>query len=71
MRYDPAHMTLGQFNALPEDAASPLRTGTPAVVTRVHEGRCLVDLRCVPEDRDGDLADAIGRVLAGLSAGRT
>ena len=56
--------------ALPEDAAAPLRTGTPAVVTRVHEGRCLVDLRCVPQDQDGALADAIGRVLADLSAGR-
>jgi L-seryl-tRNA(Ser) seleniumtransferase len=55
--------------ALPEDAAAPLRTGTPAVVTRVHEGRCLVDLRCVPPDQDGALADAIGRVLADLSAG--
>ena len=56
--------------ALPADAAAPLRAGSPAVVTRVHDGRCLVDLRCVPEDRDGDLADAIGRVLADLSAGR-
>src|SRR5699024_10476451 len=27
--------------ALPEAAAAPLRTGTPAVVGRVHEGRCL------------------------------
>ncbi|MGO2861656.1 MAG: L-seryl-tRNA(Sec) selenium transferase, partial [Brevibacterium sp.] len=33
---------------LPEDCASALRTGEPAIVTRVHQGRCLVDLRCVP-----------------------
>lgn len=52
--------------AVPEAAAAPLRTGTPAIVGRVHEGRCLIDLRCVPEDRDGDIATAIVDVLANL-----
>jgi L-seryl-tRNA(Ser) seleniumtransferase len=49
---------------LPEDCASALRTGDPAIVARVHQGRCLVDLRCVPEDEDENIAAAITRVLA-------
>ena len=53
--------------ALPEAAAAPLRTGTPAIVGRVHEGRCLLDLRCVPEHRDVDIATAIVDVLADLT----
>ncbi len=53
--------------ALPEAAAAPLRTGTPAIVGRVHEGRCLIDLRCVPEDRDGDIATAVVDVLVSLT----
>ena len=53
--------------ALPEAAAPPLRTGTPAIVGRVHEGRCLLDLRCVPEHRDADIATAIVDVLASLT----
>jgi L-seryl-tRNA(Ser) seleniumtransferase len=49
---------------LPEDCAAALRTGDPAIVTRVHQGRCLVDLRCVPAAEDASIADAITRVLA-------
>ena len=37
--------------SLPESYAAPLRTGTPAVVGRLEDGRCLLDLRTVaPED---------------------
>ena len=37
--------------SLPEPCAQPLRTGTPAVVGRLENGRCLLDLRTVaPED---------------------
>ena len=37
--------------SLPESYATPLRTGTPAVVGRLEAGRCLLDLRTVaPED---------------------
>jgi L-seryl-tRNA(Ser) seleniumtransferase len=37
--------------SLPESCAAPLRTGTPAVVGRLQDGRCLLDLRTVaPED---------------------
>lgn len=46
---------------LPAELAPALRTGTPAVLPRVHDGACLVDLRCVPESRDGEVADAIQR----------
>lgn len=48
---------------LPEDAARLLRTGDPAVLPRVHGGACLLDLRCIPEDEDGRLADAVRAAL--------
>ena len=39
--------------SLPEHYAAALRTGTPAVVGRIEDGRCLLDLRTVaPEDDD-------------------
>lgn len=44
---------------LPAELAPALRTGTPAVLPRVHDGACLVDLRCVPESHDDVVADAI------------
>jgi L-seryl-tRNA(Ser) seleniumtransferase len=49
---------------LSEEAfATRLRTGTPAVVGRVNDGRVLFDLRCVfPEQEDG-LVAAIGAVV--------
>jgi len=53
--------------AVPEAAAGPLRTGTPAIVGRVHDGRCLLDLRCVPETADGDIAAAVVDVLVELT----
>ncbi len=48
---------------LPEPAAARLRTGRPAVLPRVHDGACLVDLRCVPEADDDRLLDAIRAAL--------
>ncbi|WP_291795573.1 L-seryl-tRNA(Sec) selenium transferase [Brevibacterium sp.] len=54
--------------ALPEAVAGPLRTGTPAVVGRVHEGRCLIDLRCVPEPEDAGLLAALAAALLELHA---
>lgn len=44
---------------LPETFARPLRLGEPAVLARTERGRCLVDLRCLPADRDPDLLAAI------------
>ncbi len=50
---------------LPESAAARLRTGRPAVLPRVHDGACLLDLRCVPEADDDRLLDAVRAALAG------
>jgi L-seryl-tRNA(Ser) seleniumtransferase len=54
---------------LPEEAAVALRTGEPAVLPRVHDGACLVDLRCVPETDDQRLLVALRRALAEPPAG--
>ncbi|GAC58203.1 L-seryl-tRNA(Sec) selenium transferase, partial [Gordonia hirsuta DSM 44140 = NBRC 16056] len=51
---------------LPEDLAPRLRTGTPAVLARVHDGAALIDLRCVPDTADAVLTAA---VCAALSEG--
>jgi L-seryl-tRNA(Ser) seleniumtransferase len=45
--------------ALPESFAQRLRTGTPAVVGRIERGRCLLDLRCVPDADDPVVRDAV------------
>ncbi|MCV7315717.1 L-seryl-tRNA(Sec) selenium transferase [Mycolicibacillus parakoreensis] len=55
---------------LPEALAPLLRTGTPAVLPRVHRGRCLLDLRCVPESEDARLTAAVAAALAALAADR-
>jgi L-seryl-tRNA(Ser) seleniumtransferase len=49
--------------SLPEAYAAPLRASSTPVVGRVERGRLLLDLRCVPEERDADLIAAV------LSAG--
>ncbi len=51
---------------LPESAAGPLRAGDPAVLPRVHDGACLLDLRCIPESDDDRLLAAVRTALAGL-----
>ncbi|MBW0019470.1 MAG: L-seryl-tRNA(Sec) selenium transferase [Mycobacterium sp.] len=51
---------------LPEPAAALLRTGDPAVLPRVHEGACLLDLRCIPESDDHRLLAAVSAALARL-----
>ncbi len=48
--------------AYPEDYAGLLRRGDPPVVGRVTDGRCLLDLRCVPAEQDDAVADAVVRV---------
>jgi L-seryl-tRNA(Ser) seleniumtransferase len=45
--------------ALPSSYAVALRRGEPCVVGRVERGRCLLDLRCVPEEEDQRLAAAV------------
>lgn len=46
---------------LPEELARPLRLGDPAVVARVHQGSCLIDLRCIPEADDDRIVEAVDR----------
>ncbi|GGM06213.1 L-seryl-tRNA(Sec) selenium transferase [Nakamurella endophytica] len=50
--------------AVDERLAGPLRCGTPPVVGRVAGGRLLLDLRCVPPDRDDDVARAVAAAQA-------
>ncbi|MGA8980084.1 MAG: L-seryl-tRNA(Sec) selenium transferase [Pedococcus sp.] len=46
---------------LPEPYAAALRGLERPVLARLDRGRCLVDLRCVPADRDEEVAEAIRR----------
>ncbi|GAB3441512.1 L-seryl-tRNA(Sec) selenium transferase [Phycicoccus ginsengisoli] len=48
--------------SLPESAAAALRAQDPPVLARVERGRCLVDLRCVPEQDDPTVAAALARL---------
>ncbi|GHH87568.1 L-seryl-tRNA(Sec) selenium transferase [Streptomyces sulfonofaciens] len=50
--------------SVPPSLAGPLRRGVPAVMGRVVDGRCLLDLRTVPEDTDQVLATAIRQACA-------
>ena len=45
--------------ALPPSFAESLREGDPCIVGRVDDDRCLLDLRCVPADRDTDIVKAV------------
>jgi L-seryl-tRNA(Ser) seleniumtransferase len=54
---------------LPEAVAAPLRAGDPPVLARVHDGRCLVDLRCVPESEDERLIAAVSAALTSHANG--
>ncbi len=41
--------------ALPERYAAALRAGDPAVLGRLEQGRCLLDLRALPPEADDTL----------------
>jgi L-seryl-tRNA(Ser) seleniumtransferase len=45
-----------------------LRTGDPAVLPRVNDGSCLIDLRCIPPADDDRILDAIRKALAAFKA---
>ncbi|WP_330461180.1 L-seryl-tRNA(Sec) selenium transferase [Streptomyces sp. NBC_00820] len=49
--------------SLPAAYAALLRGADPAVLARVEDGRCLLDLRAVPVDADPLLAEAVSRVV--------
>ncbi|MFF2998671.1 L-seryl-tRNA(Sec) selenium transferase [Streptomyces sp. NPDC057950] len=53
--------------SLPAEYAALLRGTDPAVLARVEDGRCLLDLRAVPVDVDARLAEAVR--LAGAARG--
>jgi L-seryl-tRNA(Ser) seleniumtransferase len=53
---------------LPEAMAPRLRAGAVAVVARVHRGRCLVDLRCIPESDDELLLECLIEALGDAGA---
>jgi len=50
--------------SLPEGCAAPLRTGTPAVVGRLENGRCLLDLRTVAAEDDDALVRAVAACMS-------
>ncbi|MGV9711883.1 L-seryl-tRNA(Sec) selenium transferase [Gordonia sp. NPDC003424] len=49
---------------LPETLDRPLRHGDPPILTRVHDGACLLDLRCVPPSDDDRVLEAVRHALA-------
>lgn len=59
----PEYPLPGVAVSLPEELAPKLRRHTPPVVARQHQGRCLIDVRCVPEAQDEVLIAAIRAVM--------
>ena len=55
----PEYPLQGYAVAVEESLAPHLRTGQPAVLPRVHQGQCLIDLRCVPAEDDATVIAAI------------
>ena len=55
----PGAVLSGWAIALPAAFGAALRLGDPCIVTRVERDRCLIDVRCVPEDRDPDIVKAV------------
>jgi L-seryl-tRNA(Ser) seleniumtransferase len=53
--------------ALPANLARPIRTGRPPIVGRMDDGRLLLDLRCVPPDLDGRVADSVRAATAAVT----
>jgi L-seryl-tRNA(Ser) seleniumtransferase len=50
--------------SLPGAYARSLREGTPPIVGRVERGRLLLDLRCVPADRDSEVVEAVRQCMS-------
>lgn len=59
----PEYPLPGVAVSLPEELAPKLRQHTPPVVARQHQGRCLIDVRCVPEAQDEVLIAAVRAVM--------
>lgn len=58
----PEYPLPGYAVSLPEHYADALRHHEPPVVGRVHQGSCLVDIRCVPAHQDATIIAAIKAV---------
>lgn len=54
-----AVLAIGADGISETELASRLRTGTPAVIGRVQDGRVLLDLRCVFERQEAELLEAV------------
>jgi L-seryl-tRNA(Ser) seleniumtransferase len=65
-----AVLALGAEGVGETELALRLRTGTPAVVGRVQDGRVLLDLRCVFERQEAELLEAV-RMAVAPRAGET
>ncbi|AGF72075.1 L-seryl-tRNA(Sec) selenium transferase [Corynebacterium halotolerans] len=63
----PGHPLPGLAVELPEALAPLLRAGGPVVLARVHQGACLIDLRCVPPHEDDRLTAAVTTALTKLT----
>ena len=63
----PGMLLRGWAVALPAAYLPALRLGHPCVVGRIERDRCLLDLRCVPEQDDERLAQAV--LAVGSEAG--
>jgi len=57
----PEYTLSGYAVALNDGLAPLLRQGKPAVLPRVHNGHCLIDVRCIPAHEDEKLISAILR----------
>lgn len=55
----PGMLLPGWAVALPAAYLPALRLGDPCVVGRIEKDRCLLDLRCIPEQDDQRLAQAV------------
>ena len=51
----------------PTRVLAALRSGQPPVIGRIEDGCVVLDLRTVDPEQDGDLAEAVERVLAAVS----
>ena len=64
----PGVVLAGFAVALPPELALTLRTGRPPIVGRVEKDRLLLDLRCVPTEVDGVVAEAVLAAIATVAA---
>jgi len=52
-----------------EELGRRLRTGTPAVLGRLRDGRVVLDVRTVFAEQEGALVEAVRQAVAGTSGG--